>query len=434
MTPEALRSITDNLKQYRTAELNDQLYLHYKGWRKIENLEPYYNLKVLWLEGNALSQIEGLSHLSKLRTLYLQENCLASLDGLDGLTELDTLNVSQNMIGSIGGLSHMTKLSTLIISKNKLSTVEDVAHLAEVPSLSCVDLQKNSIDDPAVLEVLDKLKDLRVLYLMGNPVVKKIKNYRKHVIARYKTLTFLDDRPVFEEDRRRAEAFCKALEESDGDAKVAREAERAEMDKIRAEKKAKDEANFKAFDELVKSAKAKAEREKIEARQAEQGALYCRGKEVEDDEGLETSAEASARVYKKAMAFVTDGDEMFAGGEETKALESQEKKKKKIPCGIDPLTGDTLYKVVEESGGDGAAAGSSGGKFMDLLSGAMAEKAADEVKVVAKQEQDDDIFAEEAAQLQAENVTEQQQGALKDENGGSSFLAAAAGVDISSLD
>ena len=72
----------------------------------------------------------------------------------------------------------MTKLSTLIVSKNKLSTVEDVAHLAEVPSLSCVDMQKNSIDDPAVLEVLDKIKDLRVLYLMGNPVVKKIKNYR----------------------------------------------------------------------------------------------------------------------------------------------------------------------------------------------------------------------------------------------------------------
>ena len=72
----------------------------------------------------------------------------------------------------------MKKLSTLIISKNKLTTVEDVAHLAEVQSLSCVDMQKNSIDDPAVLDILDKIKDLRVLYLMGNPVVKKIKNYR----------------------------------------------------------------------------------------------------------------------------------------------------------------------------------------------------------------------------------------------------------------
>ena len=219
------------------------------------------------------------------------------------------------------------------------------------------------------------------------------------------------------------------------------------MEKIRAEKKAKDEANFKAFDDLVKNAKAKAERERIEARQAEQGALYCREKEVagDDDEGMETSAEASARVYKKAQAFVTDGDEMFAGGEETKAVEKKEKKKKKkkkkIPCGIDPLTGDTLYKEVEESeeGEDAAAAGSSGGgKFMSLLSGAMAEKAADEVDVAAvakvtkeeeeeeeeeAAEQENDIFAEEASELE-----------LKDGNGGTSFLAAAAGVDITSLD
>ena len=56
MTPKALRKITEDLKQYRTPELNDLLYLHYKGFRKIENLAPYFNLKVLWLEGNGLTK------------------------------------------------------------------------------------------------------------------------------------------------------------------------------------------------------------------------------------------------------------------------------------------------------------------------------------------------------------------------------------------
>ena len=222
------------------------------------------------------------------------------------------------------------------------------------------------------------------------------------------------------------------------------------MEKIRAEKKAKDEANFKAFDELVKSAKAKVERKKIEARQAEQGALYCREKEaIEDGETIETSAEASARVYKKAMSFVTDGDEVLAGGEETKsggkkagqevtgADSNAEKRKKRIPCGIDPLTGDTLYKEIEDVRGNNSAQGGSGTKFMSLLSGAMAEKAEEEAALVAKSTQREDkgqeadIFADEAAELEdAKN----QDAVLKDENGGASFLAAAAGVDMAALD
>jgi dynein assembly factor 1 len=45
---------------YRTKELNDKLYLHYKGFRKIEGLEEFTSLKCLYLEGNGFSKIEGL--------------------------------------------------------------------------------------------------------------------------------------------------------------------------------------------------------------------------------------------------------------------------------------------------------------------------------------------------------------------------------------
>ena len=51
------------------------------------------------------------------------------------------------------------------------------------------------------------MNDLRVLYFQENPAIKLIKNYRKTFIFKIKTLRYLDDRPVFPEERRFAEAF-----------------------------------------------------------------------------------------------------------------------------------------------------------------------------------------------------------------------------------
>lgn len=106
--------------------------------------------------------------------------------------------------------------------------------LINCPSLACIDLSDNKIEDPAVLEeVLVKMPKLSVLYLSGNKCVKKIKDYRKTVIAKIPTLRYLDDRPVFVDDRRNAEAFARGgIQE-----------ERKEREIIKEEKEVKDEKN-----------------------------------------------------------------------------------------------------------------------------------------------------------------------------------------------
>ena len=56
---------------YCTPELNETLYLHFFGFEKIENLEKFINLKVLYLEGNCIKKIENLNCNLRLRCLYL---------------------------------------------------------------------------------------------------------------------------------------------------------------------------------------------------------------------------------------------------------------------------------------------------------------------------------------------------------------------------
>ena len=57
---------------------------------------------------------------------------------------------------------------------------------------SVIDLSDNRIDDENILEeIFVKLPNLAVLYLHGNPCIKKISNYRKKFIYTLKNLKFL---------------------------------------------------------------------------------------------------------------------------------------------------------------------------------------------------------------------------------------------------
>lgn len=259
MTKKYLRTLCKDNGLYTTPALNDKLYLHYKGFQRVENLEEYTGLKALWLEGNGLATIEGLENQVLLKSLYLHENIFETIAGLDSQVNLDTLNLSKNYIKKIENLAHMTKLTSLNLAHNHLSSADTLEHVLLLPSLQTIDLQSNKIDEPLVVDILAQMPDLRVVYLMGNPVVKKIPHYRKYIIGRCKQLKYLDDRPVFDDERRRVDAWFAAFEARGIDA--AQEAEREELANIRREKDEYDERNFRAFEQMMREG-ARVRREK----------------------------------------------------------------------------------------------------------------------------------------------------------------------------
>ncbi|PBC29261.1 Leucine-rich repeat-containing protein [Apis cerana cerana] len=244
MTEEFLKKHCKQHKLYQTPHLNDVLYLHYKGFSFIENLEKYTGLKCLWLENNGIREIANLENQSELKCLFLHNNLISKIENLEYLTKLDTLNLSYNTIRRIENLDSLKFLNTLNLSHNYLQSTGDIEHLRLLDSLSVLDISHNRIDTDEVVNILGDMKELRVVSLMGNPILKAIKLYRKTMILKCKNLKYLDDRPVFPRDRACAEAWMRG-----GPEEEAAERKRwieAEQKKINDSVLAEEQGKFKS--------------------------------------------------------------------------------------------------------------------------------------------------------------------------------------------
>lgn len=95
------------------------------------------------------------------------------------------------------------------MGQDDINDVEALQGLLAVPSLTNLDMKDNYLSDPAILpEIFEKLPNLTLLQTKGNSFRDNIKDFRKTMIARLPKLQYLDERPVTEDDRRRAHAFA----------------------------------------------------------------------------------------------------------------------------------------------------------------------------------------------------------------------------------
>ncbi|KAL0487888.1 dynein assembly factor DNAAF1 [Acrasis kona] len=282
---ELIKSLCKDQNLFQTPYLNDKLFLHYKGFKKIENLEIYTELKALWLEGNAIQRIENLEAQDKIRCLYLQQNVIRKIEGLDHMIDLQTLNLSGNQIKTIENLSECKKITTLNLSHNQIQDIQDLYELETLTEIHSLDLSFNEIDDDTVIALLMKLPKLGVLHLRGNPVVEKIPHYRKTLLVNLPQLHYLDESPVTEDERRAANAWVR------GGPKL----EQEERRRIQEEKLKKHKENLIAYKKQYSAAKQRREQNE-DVLDARYFSNYGREFEEEESDEIETSPVRKIKV------------------------------------------------------------------------------------------------------------------------------------------
>ncbi|KEG05044.1 hypothetical protein YYE_00623 [Plasmodium vinckei vinckei] len=235
---EIKRVVQKNDAYYSLIELNDVLYLNNKLYKKIECLQNLSNLKALYLNNNALERICGLDSCINLVALYLNSNRISKIENLSSLKKLRVLNLEDNYINTIENLENLSFLEDLNLSNNCLGDkgCSMVSLLEKNKCLTILNLSNNKIEED-ILENLYNLKHLNILYIMNNPGLSKYKNYRKLFVNTLPSLTFLDYKPITNEERRCVKAFFE----------YGTKGEQDELKKIKLEQKMEHENSVEYF-------------------------------------------------------------------------------------------------------------------------------------------------------------------------------------------
>ena len=146
-------------------------------------------LRFIWLFGCAHV---AAACLPVLNTLQIAHNKLATAADLEHLVDchnLSVLDVSNNKIDDPNVIDVFSRMTTLVIilllfSLRKLYVCHHMNAYLHYDSVQQYGLSKIFHSSPGLSEFINSIFGLqRVLNLMGNPVIKRIRNYRKTTIV-----------------------------------------------------------------------------------------------------------------------------------------------------------------------------------------------------------------------------------------------------------
>ncbi|EFJ09502.1 hypothetical protein SELMODRAFT_428032 [Selaginella moellendorffii] len=284
MSPVGLKKLCREKRLFASLpELNEVLHLHHRGIVEIKGLEEYTGLKTLHLESNAILKIKGLDCLMNLRCLYL------------------------NQIKCLKGLSCCQCLRQLNLSGNMLCLEEDVAHLTKCKSLQSLDISRNKLDNEESLQIIQSLR-LTLLKMSGNPIVSTIPYYRKLCLVQMPTLTYLDESPVSENERRLARAWTEGGNEE----------ETSMRETIRKEEAHQREIHRQAFEAMIEEATAelaeneRKQREAAERTQEERAEAAAREEQFRAEIAAREEAKRGQEIQEQRRAELAAMEEKRA--------------------------------------------------------------------------------------------------------------------------
>jgi hypothetical protein len=133
--------------------------------RKIDNLQCYTALQELYLANNLITKIQNLHPVVTLRKLDLSFNLITDFEGLQSLINLEELSLFKNKITKLELFPILPKLRLLSLGRNKIAELSELQHLYKLKSLRIMTLIDNPIHEKDIfkLTVLAYLPGLHFL-------------------------------------------------------------------------------------------------------------------------------------------------------------------------------------------------------------------------------------------------------------------------------
>lgn len=140
------------------------------------------------------------------RTISLRSLTLSDLDiGISQLLDTDIfecIDLTDNDLIIVPDFPASHRLKTLLLARNRIRVLSH-NFASELYNLETVSLINNFIRSPKELTGITTIKNLKELYLSGNPITN-LKHYRLWVIWKFPTLKILDFEKVKKDEKEKA--------------------------------------------------------------------------------------------------------------------------------------------------------------------------------------------------------------------------------------